>query len=1326
VIFFSAEGIDCHFSGAEPREGLVTIFSDANSVSDSLRCRVTSTQQISRTAYAIVGRMEVGVESMPSPTEDSRAKSRVICGTYFADDGKGDNVKGNGDIFGDVSLSQSVREMKFSSKIRKKLLKRHHRRRKSVSVGRGTDNSSNGRPVNLMCPQFPSDSHSESIGVVTVGVSCGAMNPFSTNDLPYNSAGLMLTASPRSVDSNSVGVLSESSRRRRRKTVSSPNSSHASKNARTSSQKNFQRSNSRRGSERVESFNYAKALLRSDRELAKLSRKIRLEIYESELYELAEAAERAAESGVDNFSGKPSTFGGQQEKKRLANTGPQIPGATEPKSTTGEKGTATSSTSSKIYSPGYVRPMQSHAHNEDHGEVRDRGRSSAGFSEQSLLDQARAAAAAVVVGAPAIKLSTLAQTQKDPERRSMPISSLRDVNEVIPQWKELHGHMRTHLCRQGVNKESMVFCETSSSNLASKKTKDSVPGSTDPKNRSDVVSNRRSKSFFENIASMKILPKFRSIKESRKKNFQRDDGTSSGDRPKNKSCERNEMPTGEMAGTSLSNLPAENKDHRSPQSPHLSTRSGVVDGKSQTQDHAVDSKLENESDHHSLLTPRPQKRPDIFGVDVLDDSNGLGTSPLLPETTSPNFITRVIGSSDNSLLGSPKEGRSVVGSPQINGTLASELVEEKSKYPTSPLGSQERAYDFHSRSTKPTSHSAPSTPKNSVVPRRKEFGFSTPAHLRIIKRLHRSVSAEKMLRSVHSFEQSKSEDLHPLEHREESCLSTPGAPTYCELEPNSIVEIPTQLPSNVMEKPSLKEIEAKQLSLPIIQSAKSESDLHKPSRIFFRRTLRNQWQHGAKSSVESSIKPTSTDSPSKIFSSEGKEFRDSSSTADLVSESSTDQSEDDDSVSFADDTKSSPSKNSPQHLARSMPRTKQSHAFFSRGDNLVRSSQYTEAIDEKKECDSTTISSKPTSTYEKGENTLFDTRNFSLDLFPIRDDGKEGDNDPVQWRTSSKNYQKNVFLEPETDDASSSGASLSENDQVSELSNRASEWESMPLTKYSKQNSMGVGTVSDSNFVAEPSGNMSTNHSVHGDDGWIRRYNLRDPNSDDDNLSGCHSLPPTDANFKAAVQTVQSVFSQLSLGSPRSPVVTDDWRSEADNKEFLSNYFYCAKPEKVTALERSSTNAVTGEAFDSSVNFGERLGCTEPCNGRESPCFMFGIDAMCGGLADLLPNEVKASSVTKTQRRRSNDAIPSRLTARDRSSSISMGRIHQHGQDLRSSVHSNRHEETSSWVSMFQQAASERFHFQFQTEENEVEKSKRPFTPPCLSRKVLLTRSHSR
>lgn len=135
-----------------------------------------------------------------------------------------------------------------------------------------------------------------------------------------------------------------------------------------------------------ERFNYAKALLRSDYELEKLARKIRSEIHQSEMFELAVEAERAANAGLSSFSARPSTFGLDSVRA------------------------------------GKKQPLPLRRN-------------------QTFTDGSN---------------SLIASHE---EGRKVRLLELRNVDDVFPQWKELHAHMRTHLFRQDVVESSLVFRE---------------------------------------------------------------------------------------------------------------------------------------------------------------------------------------------------------------------------------------------------------------------------------------------------------------------------------------------------------------------------------------------------------------------------------------------------------------------------------------------------------------------------------------------------------------------------------------------------------------------------------------------------------------------------------------------------------------------------------------------------------------------------------------------------------------------------------------------------------------------------------------------------
>ena len=134
----------------------------------------------------------------------------------------------------------------------------------------------------------------------------------------------------------------------------------------------------------MEPQNYVRALLHSDSELEMLSRKIRSQLRQSEMVELAEEAERAADAGEERFSAKPSTFGEQDNfiprKSKRQNNG-------------------TSSTTRKVK-----------------------------------------------------------------------VLELRDITEVIPSFKNLHIHARTHMHRRGVKEGSLMFREVANKPSSSSST----------------------------------------------------------------------------------------------------------------------------------------------------------------------------------------------------------------------------------------------------------------------------------------------------------------------------------------------------------------------------------------------------------------------------------------------------------------------------------------------------------------------------------------------------------------------------------------------------------------------------------------------------------------------------------------------------------------------------------------------------------------------------------------------------------------------------------------------------------------------------------------
>ena len=177
-----------------------------------------------------------------------------------------------------------------------------------------------------------------------------------------------------------------------------------------------------------ERYNYAKALLASEEELERLARKIRSEIRQEEILELALEAERAAEAGEERFTGRASTFGSDEAPTGLKNS-PEGRG-------------------SKSYS---------------------RNRTSEGIGRKRN----------------STRIGVLA---------------LRDAGEVIPDFNELHAHMRTHLARQNVNKNTLLFREKEPEDGTSEKQQQEL---LEDESTAEHLAHR-SMLFLENIADLSM------------------------------------------------------------------------------------------------------------------------------------------------------------------------------------------------------------------------------------------------------------------------------------------------------------------------------------------------------------------------------------------------------------------------------------------------------------------------------------------------------------------------------------------------------------------------------------------------------------------------------------------------------------------------------------------------------------------------------------------------------------------------------------------------------------------------------------------------------
>ena len=1283
---------------------------------------------------------------MPSDSKHKKADLRIVGDVYLGSDiNVHDDDGERNDILFDIQcagLPSKTRKKSAKKKINKKGVS------VATEVGAATERRrSVRRPVDLMCSQFPTDANS----TVGVDVSCGAMTAFS-KEVPYNSAGISLV-SP--MDTNPAGFLSQNTRRRRRPTRISSMPSSPPNNDIITVQRRLRASDvnpptkTKRRTFRVERFNYAKALLRSDHELEKLSRKIRSEINESELFELAEAAEKAADLGVENFSGRASTFDGElhrQRQEEFAKTTKGLPATGNRKQMIGDY-TTTHYSLAKIPRSSRAEPREIKRSDNKGKEIDVDVHNASGISEQSLLDHARAAAAAVVVAKQAVQLqaSAVEQIRKEPERRSMGIDYLRDVNEVIPLWKELHGHMRTHFYRANVEKNYLFFCEPESLSTPSNKfsaRKHLLPSSSiETKENEKETNHQRKKSFFDNLAGMKLLPNFRPKEspQSETVNIQPYDDIKES--IPSKTSEFDIPQTGDFGTTLSSHISPRNEDFGKVQPLGLCVPPGLVHP-DECKNYNIDSfsqgtvlklrKGVERQDQSTSLTPRLPKRSESFDLEVLQITGDMPASHGRPSDDQSSSESddgdddqdNAIQSAKNSAISPPFEyehrytdAESTASSPK--GKRESSISSQNYALlcPVSP-SKNSTLCQSSPRFVEHSSPNAPSTPNSSVIPRRKDSGFSTPAHLRIIKRLHStSVSDENGCSSNDCLEDSKPQNSQDVGLQDEVYASTPATGPYAQFEPNSIIQNSSgRSPQILTVSPSLQYTGPTHLALPTIQSLKSENERQNVSRSIGRRKVRTQRKSGSVS--ESPMTPTASVSNLSFNKSEDKlddnEEEKSSVTAkqDPFCDSKKDGASNDDSkllssskiISYID----------PAHDTRALqkPQGKSLHSKIEANisQNSIRKIQYVEALDEKKECDSTSSLNLNSFEKEKSEQANIGHHQYVLSLSPMPNEDqskgnirtKQSSSPDIEDENPSSQEKSNFVLEC---------SPLHKHEFTSNLRKRIEKSKTRSSDKAPVANSVAIETIDLINNAETK--DFVSSHSIHKDD-ESNQANV-------DNSSVCHSLPPTEASFKAAVQTVQGVavqtvqevISHLSIGSPRNVLQSNEWQSEGENREFLSNYFYCAKSIKGNSLLRSAA-----ENFDTETDF-EGLDCAEPCNVRDLPCHLFGIDTMCGGLIDLLPHDADVDSALRNERRKGSNSVLSHTPTRDRSSSISMNQMKKNRRHSHSGANCYKERDEGTWLGMFQKVASEQLNLQFQTEENELETSRHhPYTPPCLSRKL--------
>ncbi|KAG7340544.1 hypothetical protein IV203_024087 [Nitzschia inconspicua] len=636
---------------------------------------------------------------------------------------------------------------------------------------------------------------------------------------------------------------------------------------------------------RVERFDYAKALLRSDEELEKLSQRIRKEINESELYELALAAERAAEAGEEKFAGRASTFGGEQQHNHHKYQ-PQ-PQSTRSKCThhnikAGQTSSMTAATGASPSS--FVKRKRDTSDREKITILPIPTIGTTPHTPDRRIDGSLVSSPSLLISPSErslLEAFTAVPTPQEPPKRSMGVDSLRDVNEVIPHWKELHEHMRTHLYRASVQEKILFFPDdrTSRTKTEDPTTTTSLPS--DSANTKASPQHRRSRSFFESLADLTISRFGGDCRRERQRQIvstgsfdakmhtdlteevyddvsASEPSETSARLEKNGPSTKSHVDATEGATENFTRLNAIN---------HAETLSGIgntnSDSSMRVSSYVNDFQRLQNNCNTAFLAEKVPWNDDPTGLKMTMDrvsaqprnrsACSSETSSIISNDSDDDDIdatnsahprinecipSEEVVSTDTSLINSEKAiNPSIVDHPPLDSTVspASLMDDDISVPPNSPIreSCSTNVYGNHN-----SDGTMPLTPTSSTLHRSTDLGFNTPAHLRIIKGMKNGdAGRRKMQDAPHQPEMG--------EGRDNDLEITPAVNYQHHFEPNSIVDSRSGRPSGYIErmKPSLPESETRYLALPAISSSASDSNLKKmPSRRIHRRKInRTQW-----------------------------------------------------------------------------------------------------------------------------------------------------------------------------------------------------------------------------------------------------------------------------------------------------------------------------------------------------------------------------------------------------------------------------------------------------------------------------------------------------
>lgn len=1189
---------------------------------------------------------------------------------------------------------------------------------------------------------------------------------------------------------------------------------------------------------RAERFDYAKALLRSDEELEKLSHRIRKEINESELFELALAAERAAEAGEEKFAGRASTFGDEQQHNQHKYQ-PLSPSSSHQEQQQRHHD-AQRSGNARIMSTGTLSTVSVTTATSPTSFVGKKRVISGDKLPMAIptigttpntpdrrIDEFLAAASPILMISASerslLETLTAVPVPHEPAKRSMGVDSLRDVNEVIPHWKELHEHMRTHLYRESVEEKVLFFggegAATSRKKQKEAETTTTIALRSESGSTKNNPQHRRSKSFFESLKGMTMSSFGGASKRDRQQQI-----VSTGsfdfnmytDLTGDVSDDATTSDASEIS-TGLRNFTANSFSIDHPLKSIPSVFGRELDHP--TNNTAIDSST-NIKSKCSDLEPFQQEwitqelrfddpAPVQTSMDKnLDQPKSLSacssdTSSVASNVSDAGEVIvahikppgghQCDQSRNDPVLIFEKDTRSP---PKIDSSLlkgvvspASLMDDEISVTPASPI-----PRSYVTRAYGPNHATPPTTPKDSDTQIRNEFGFNTPAHLRVIKGLKRDLEEVKNIQDAPS--QPGFVDAFCSE-----AATTPAVHFPPHFEPNSIVDSMSSRPniSFKTSKPALPERETRFLALPVISTSKSENNLQKlPSRRIPRRKInRAKW-------LDSPTTPTDPmermlmqkngflsqtasymEVPVSAFDHEGLQelshtFDEAyQATPDSVSSSSDEKA----TVESALDTRVEigglPQKDSGIESASS--------AIFKPG---------TEYREEKKECDDFASGSLYPPMLLKGEEiTVPHTppepakEDLSFAFAPVYDSRHDGDrmNPRVLVKSLSApdspcHEDNSVMNHSLTTTKSAPKVSATCEDESIPFLKRTGTWDGVVSTNsidpISVVNSFINNTSAAVNDAAGFLVDITTGDSKETNDA----SRMQDGSSSLlDHRRSClvrtNALCHGDENIKAAVQ---GVLSHLSLSPRYAEQKINEvslFLADSENREFLQNYFYCTKTnddnENGNLNESDEANVtnvdrVEGEQVDMD-NFAGPAGiacAVEPCNGAETNCHMFGVDAVCSGFSCLFPRpsdydtSTRTNGTTRLNRNSSkgniDDSLPSsnhsqrneamQQMARQRSRSASFSQCNNdmvadvpnfansargvtNLQDSRTGYNQQRRRlsygRQESWMDVFQRVATSstrRFSFvggMMMDDEADFQQQPHPFTPPCLARRVL-------